>query len=187
MLKTKSLTKVTENLSIKWILLGMPFVIIVAFPLHFLYDWCSNNFIVAIFAPVNESVWEHLKLVFWPMLFWWGLGLYLFKNKINIANWVVSLATAEIVCILFILSFYYVYTGAFGIESFVLDILSLVFGVIVSQLLAIHIYKYVFASKFGLYLSLIIITILALAFIIFTFNPPNIPLFLDPVSKKYGI
>ena len=35
--------------------------------LHFAYDWCLSP-LVGLFAPVNESVWEHLKLLFWPFL-----------------------------------------------------------------------------------------------------------------------
>jgi hypothetical protein len=35
--------------------------------LHFVYDlW--PNWLTAVFAPVNESIWEHLKLLYWPLL-----------------------------------------------------------------------------------------------------------------------
>lgn len=176
-----------NNAAIKWILFGIPFVIIAAFPLHFLYERSNNNLFVGLFAPVNESVWEHLKLVFWPILLWWGLGYSILKNKIDKEKWFVSLAISQISCVLFIVSFFYVYTGAFGIESLFLDILSLVLGVIVSQLLAVHIYKYSHPSRFIFYVSISLIIIMACSFIYFTFNPPHIPMFLDPISGKYGI
>ena len=35
---------------------------------HFLYDWTGNNTIIGLFTPVNESIWEHMKLLFFPML-----------------------------------------------------------------------------------------------------------------------
>ena len=35
--------------------------------LHFLYEWLPSA-ITALFSPVNESLWEHVKLVFWPLL-----------------------------------------------------------------------------------------------------------------------
>lgn len=190
MTKTKSLAlrKTIDNtISTKWILLGIPFIIILSFPLHFIYDWTGGQTIVGIFAPVNESVWEHLKLTFWPMLFWWVLGYFLLKNKIDVEKWFVSCAVAEVVCILFILSFYYVYTGALGIESLVLDILSLILGVIVSQISAIHIYKYSNPTKRTFYFSIVVLMILAVAFIVFTFKPPHIPLFMDTISGMYGI
>ena len=36
--------------------------------MHFIYEWSGNNKIVALFAPVNESPWEHLKLLFFPFV-----------------------------------------------------------------------------------------------------------------------
>lgn len=35
--------------------------------LHFLYEWLPCA-ITAIISPVNESVWEHVKLIFYPLL-----------------------------------------------------------------------------------------------------------------------
>jgi hypothetical protein len=40
--------------------------------LHFVYGWSSQNALVGLFAPVNESIWEHAKLVFLPPLLWYG-------------------------------------------------------------------------------------------------------------------
>ena len=69
-----------QNTVGKWILIGIPVIILLAFPLHFIYEWSGNQMVVGIFAPVNESVWEHLKLTYWPMLIWWVAG-YLLLNK----------------------------------------------------------------------------------------------------------
>ena len=35
--------------------------------LHFLYDWTGESILVAPFSGVNESIWEHMKLLFWPL------------------------------------------------------------------------------------------------------------------------
>ena len=35
--------------------------------LHFLYAWLPNG-ATALLSPVNESLWEHGKLLFWPYL-----------------------------------------------------------------------------------------------------------------------
>ena len=35
--------------------------------LHFVYDWIPNA-VTALIAPVNESLWEHTKLIYWPYL-----------------------------------------------------------------------------------------------------------------------
>ena len=47
---------------------------------HFLYEWIPCNFI-ATFAPVNESVWEHLKLTFYPTLTAFFVGWFVLRNE----------------------------------------------------------------------------------------------------------
>lgn len=172
------------NFAQKWILLGIPFLIVISFPLHYIYDWSGNSPIAGIFAPVNESVWEHLKLTFWPMLFWWLSGYFISgkNNIISASSWFTSCAVAEVACMLVIVSFFYTYTGALGIESLILDIFSLILGVILSQFLAIHIYNYSSPGHYCLNISVTILVILALSFTIFTFNPPNLPIFIDPTA-----
>lgn len=56
----------------QWI--GIVVVCILSVPFHFLYEWLGENTVVGLFFPINESIWEHLKLVFWPLLVWWILG-----------------------------------------------------------------------------------------------------------------
>ena len=50
----------------KWLIIGL-LSILAGSALHFLYDLWPNP-LTAVFAPVNESVWEHLKLLYWPFL-----------------------------------------------------------------------------------------------------------------------
>ena len=52
----------------RYTIIGTVFVIFLGTISHFFYDWSNNNFIVGLFAPVNESTWEHMKLIFFPML-----------------------------------------------------------------------------------------------------------------------
>ena len=35
--------------------------------LHFAYGWSGENAVVAAFSAVNESTWEHMKLLFFPL------------------------------------------------------------------------------------------------------------------------
>lgn len=62
--------------------LGILVVSLLSIPLHFAYEWTGKNFVVGLFTPINESIWEHLNLVFWPILIWWGIG-YIFLEKRN--------------------------------------------------------------------------------------------------------
>lgn len=173
----------------RWVLLGIPIIFIVGSLMHFVYDWSGNLKIVGIFAPVNESVWEHLKLGYWPILIWWIVGYFILgrKNISSVSQWFVSCVVAELSCLLFIISFFYSYTGAFGIESLILDILSFFLGVTIGQITALHIYTYAKTNFISLFLSKIILVLLALAFVVFTFAPPHIPIFMDPITNQYGI
>jgi hypothetical protein len=157
--------------------------------MHFIYVWSGNSLIVGIFAPINESIWEHLKMIFWPMLIWWLAGYFILgkNNKFYANQWFTSCVVAELTCPLVILSFYYTYTGALGIESLILDIFSLFLGVAVAQGLALHVYKYAKFSQYYLYVSITTLILLAIAFTVFTFAPPHIPLFEDSLTGKCGI
>ena len=179
----------SKNTVEKWILLGIPVLSIIGSLMHFVYEWSGNSVLVGIFAPTNESVWEHLKLSFWPALIWWFLGYY-FLNKSNgflTVQWFVSCAIAELVYPLVILSFYYTYTGALGIESLILDIFSFFLAVAVGQGLAFHLFKYAKLSHYSLYIAIVILISLATAFTIFTFGPPHLPMFKESLTGKYGI
>lgn len=42
------------------------FISILGVLLHFTYEWSGDNPAVGLFSAVNESTWEHLKLIFFP-------------------------------------------------------------------------------------------------------------------------
>ena len=50
------------------LIVGMIVVALLGWLLHYVYRWTGNAFLVGLFVPVNESVWEHMKLVYVPML-----------------------------------------------------------------------------------------------------------------------
>ncbi|WP_312105386.1 DUF6512 family protein [Lachnoclostridium sp.] len=186
---SKSSFTTSKNSDQHWILLGIPILFIAGFFMHYIYEWSGNSLIVGIFAPVNESIWEHLKLTLWPMLIWWIVGYILLgkKNNISASQWFTSCTIAELICPLVVLCFYYTYTGALGIESLILDIFSLFLGIAVAQGLALHVYKYARFSPYCLYISVGILILLVVTFTVFTFAPPHIPVFKDSVTGKYGI
>ncbi len=172
-----------------WILWGIPIVFIAGGLLHFAFDFSGGNKLVAIFAPVNESPWEHLKMSFWPLLIWWILGFVLLsnKNEISAARWFAACATALYTALIFIISFFYLYTGALGTESLAADIAIFLIGIGVAQLMAYHIFRFARCKEGGLSYSLFFIMLLAVLFVVFTFRPPHIPLFMDRNTGSYGI
>lgn len=173
-----------------WILWGIPILFIIGTIMHFVYEWSGNSVVVGIFAPINESLWEHLKMVFWPMLIWWFIGyciLITTSSTISTVKWFISCAIAELASPIVILFFYFTYTSALGIESLILDVFSLFLGIAVGQGLALHVYKYAKPSRFYLYIAIIILILLAITFTLFTFSPPHTPLFMDSPTGTYGI
>lgn len=172
----------------KVIFWGIFFIGIFSSLIHFLYDVSKIKFF-AIISPVNESVWEHLKLNFLTTLIWWIITYYLFarKNDIPYRKWFVGTAIAIIIPQIFIVVFHYTYTGAFGIKSMVLDILSLFIGIIIAQFIAMNYCSYNKYYNWHFYLAVILLVSLIISYVVFTFNPPHIPLFYDEANAKYGI
>ena len=173
-----------------WLLyLGVPVLFVIGGLMHFVYEWSGNLTLVGIIAPINESVWEHLKLAFWPIMFWWVLGYFYLRkrSRIDPIQWFISFVTAQIVCSLFILTFFYTYTGALGIESLILDISSLFLGLAVAHIFALHIYRFARFNFYWLATACVMLLLLIVAFTVFTFNPPQIPVFRYSLTGSYGV
>ena len=79
--------------------------------LHFLYDWTGGSILVSPFSGVNESTWEHMKLLFWPLFLFAMVQLLFFKDQEN--YWCVKLAEILLGLILIPVLFY-TYNGVFG-------------------------------------------------------------------------
>ena len=54
----------------RWEAAGALFIIASGSALHFVYAWSGYSLVVGFFGAVNESIWEHLKLAFWPTIAW---------------------------------------------------------------------------------------------------------------------
>ena len=149
--------------------------------LHFVYKISGNNLIIGLFNPVRESVWEHLKLMFFPFLLWW-IVIYIKKHKeyeITLDTWIVSAAVSLVVSVSSVVLLYYSYTGALGIKSVFIDILLVFVCYFISLCVASHFLKYIDPDKWAVIISIIVITVTFISFIAFTFNPPQLPIFFD--------
>lgn len=187
MKKARSYTK--KDPFVVWMLIGIPILFIAASPLHFVFEWTGDNFVAGLFTPVNESPWEHLKLTFWPILVWWFIGYLLFlrRKDAGFAQFAVTCAVTQVVSAVFIEAFFFTYTGAFGIESLVIDIISLFLGLLFSIILARHVYKHTKPGMFAAFISTVILIIMAASLIYFTFAAPHLPIFMDPPTGTYGV
>lgn len=146
---------------------------------HFVYEWTGGSPIVGAVAPVNESVWEHLKLLFFPALFYFIIEYFLSKERYE--NLIPSGVIGIFAGMLTITAFFYTYKGILGFDVAVLDVLSYFLGVGVMLFVKSRILrKKSFSSKTAKCLSLIITAVTAVLFVIWSFNPPTLGIFIPP-------
>lgn len=157
---------------------------IIACILHYVYDLSGKKLTVGLFNPVNESVWEHLKLMFFPFILWW-IAMYFIKDKkcdIPLNIWIESVAVSLVVAPLSVVLLYYSYTGAFGIESVFIDILLVFVCYYIALCVASHFLEYSVPNNCAAIASIIVIAVIFIAFIVFTINPPELPIFYNNSS-----
>lgn len=154
--------------------------------LHFLYKWTGENVIVASFSAVNESVWEHLKLVFYPMLLS-GIIEYFFVKDIS-HNYIEAKNIGIFSSICFIVVTFFTYTGIIGTNFLFLDILIFILSIILGEYISYKLMKRKNESDRNTkILASIILIFLLLCFIVCTYVTPKVNLFRDPVTGTYGI
>lgn len=152
------------------------FVIILGTIFHFTYKWSGENKFVGIFSAINESTWEHLKLVFFPMLISIIIG-YFYVGK-NTPNYLCSKALGLVLSMGFIVVFFYTYSGVLGKNIAVIDILSFAVAVVLGEFLSYVLM--VNNIKCNKKIAIIVLIIIAISFIIFTFYPPDLGIFREP-------
>lgn len=180
----KENSKLIYNLSIA----GGIFAIIFGSSLHFFYDWSANNLIVGFFAPINESVWEHMKLVFTPMVLFAIIDWAFLKSKVN--NYCFALMKQIGIAIFFIITVFYSYTAITDHSILFIDIMSFVIGIVLAKwvgylILTGRFKKFEFDGLNSI--SAFILIALGLFFISATINPPRTSLFRDYLTNSYGV
>lgn len=178
----------TQKTIKKFCIYGALFAILFSPILHFLYSWSGDNFFIGLCAPINESPWEHMKLVFTPLVIFAFIEYAALGNKVK--NYCFALFKEICIAIVFILFVFYTYTTIIGHSILILDILSYVLAIILAKYFG---YK-LLTGEFEQYefdginiLSIFLLAGLTIFFIYATLYPPHINLFLDPVTHTYGI
>ena len=170
--------------SLLYEVIGIPFIILLGSLLHFTFELSGNHAIVGVFSAVNESVWEHLKLGYWPALAY-AIFEYRYMEK-STDNFMAAKAVGIYTIPTLIVIFFYTYT-VFLDDLLILDILTFILAVIVGQLISYKLLTLKRSLQRYRKVSLILVSILGLAFVIFTFYPPRLPIFQDPVTGGYGL
>lgn len=152
--------------------------------LHFLYDWLGKAAWIAAFSGINESTWEHMKILFWPMFIFAIAESFFFRERGNF--WCVKLR-GILLGIALIPVIFYMYNGVIGSSPAWINIaIFFIAGA------AAFIYEAIQFSKKDMLCkspktAVAILCGIALLFVIFTFKTPNLAIFKDPLTDTYGI
>jgi len=168
-----------------WQLWGFAFTSLVGTLLHFLYEWTGKSILVAFFSGVNESTWEHMKLLYFP-LFIFALIQSRFFVEYR-CFWCTKLkGTALGLALIPVL--FYTYNGMFGKSPDLVNIAVFFISAAVVYIAE----TWMLSHDMGCLTSAVricfaVLCLIGVLFVIFTFYPPQIPLFMDPITKGYGI
>ena len=146
---------------------------------HFVYEWTGKPYLIGLFFPVNESTWEHLKLLFFPSLIYFAVVYFTLKEKPK--NYISATAISIIAGMVSIVVMFYTYQGVLGRNIDFLNILIYFLGVIVTVYIMQRILKtQSYSSGTANVISLFFLLLTAILFVSFSFNPPSLGIFLPP-------
>ncbi|MDJ0272569.1 MAG: DUF6512 family protein [Candidatus Caldarchaeum sp.] len=163
---------------------GIPFIVLAGSFLHFTYELSGRNIAVALFSAVNESVWEHLKLAFFPALFL-ALPTYILLRR-DYPNFFLGKTVGMLTTPLTIVVGFYGYETLFHSSNIVYDIGLFIFAVILGQLVSYRLIQTNWDKRLNA-LPIAVLILFTVVFFLFTFQPPELELFKDPLTGGYGI
>lgn len=160
---------------------GISFVIasVLGVVFHFIYNWTKANPIAGLFFPINESTWEHLKLIFFPILILSLIEYFVFG--IQYANFIFTKFVSVLLGMTITVVLFYTYSGIYGKNSDVLNILIYFASMAAAYILS---YRWIRGKKMSGIPTTVGywgFVILMLLFFLFSMFPPKIGLFISPV------
>ena len=151
---------------------------------HFLFDLSGESVFVAVISAVNESIFEHLKLLFYPMILFaifqyrrWGKE---YQNFWCVKLWGILLG------LILTPMLYYTYTGIFGVNVDWLNIAIFFLAAAATYYWETKLFLRPFACPWLQKAAPGILAGLSVLFTVLTFFPPKIPFFRDPVTGSFG-
>ena len=173
-----------QNRLSSWQIAGFLFTSVAGTLLHFLFDWTGGNPVAGLFSAVNESIWEHMKLLFYPMVLFalveyrsWGKDISVF--------WCVK-GKGILLGIVLIPVLYYTYSGILVVSAdwFNITIFFLAAGIAFRW--DTKAFQNDTPCRIPSRMAVGLLILLALIFTLLTFLPPEVPFFRDPVTGTYG-
>lgn len=166
----------------KKIILSSFIIFILSTLFHSLYNYLPC-FLTSIIVPVNESIFEHMKMIFTSHMFY--LLIKILFNKKHENNLISSFVIASLFNIVIFLIIYIPIYLLFG-EKLVVTLILYFITILISNYLMYKIQNKKINSKINKY-SVYIIPLVYIVFTLFTYFPLKNMLFLDPTTNTYGI
>ncbi|MBR3228947.1 hypothetical protein IKF67_01800 [Candidatus Saccharibacteria bacterium] len=150
---------------------------------HFLYEWSHHNRAVGLFAAVNESTWEHIKLALTATLLW---SLYDGFFYGAYTNYFLAKLLSLIILVLVIPALFYSYRSFSKKSILVIDIGIFYIAILLSQLSFYGVLVLSPISHAAQYLSCIGLFVFFGCYMTLTLAPLKNLLFKDPINGRYG-
>ncbi len=167
-----------------WQLMGFAVAALGGTLLHFLYDWLGEAVWIAPFSGVNESTWEHMKLLFWPMFIFAIVQSFFFKERE--AFWCVKLK-GTLLGLVLIPVLFYTYNGVIGKSPDWLNIVIFFISAATAFIYEARQFNDETATCKSPKLAIALLCVIAALFVVFTFAAPEIGIFKDPLTGTFGI
>lgn len=167
-----------------WQLMGFSVTSLGGTLLHFLYDWTGEAVWAAPFSGVNESTWEHMKLLFWPMFIYAIVQSFFFKDREEF--WCVKLKGILLGLVLIPVIFY-TYNGVIGTSPDWINIAIFFISASAAYIYETQQFNNGTTRCSSPKLAFAVLCAIAVLFVVFTFVTPEIGIFKDPLTGMYGI
>lgn len=169
------------RVSYKFIIFSTVYAFFLASIFHFVYGWFGPNLILGLFFPVNESVFEHLKLILYPILLAWICCYKMIDipNSINLWTRFTGAFISIEICKYTVLSVYYILYGGFLFESDVVNITALFVGMLLGQIVASRIVTLYKIPKWIGICSLLLLIGMGILLAYFSLNPLPYPIMIS--------
>lgn len=157
------------------LIIGFFFVTVLGTLWHFVYEWSGNNRLIGYLAPVNESTFEHMKLLLFPALFWMPIAYWYLKN--NYSSFPETFAYGILAGTWFIPIFFYSYSGILGKNVMWLDITCFYIAVFITFYTTYHL---IISDKKQNHFWIYLLIIMVILFFYFTCHPAKLGIFRIP-------
>ncbi len=167
-----------------WQLMGFAVTSLGGTLLHFLYEWLGEAIWIAPFSGVNESTWEHMKLLFWPMFIYAIIQSFFFKERE--CFWCVKLK-GILLGLMLIPILFYTYNGVIGSSPDWINIVIFFISAAVAYIYETRQFNNRTTFCKNPKLAIASLCVIAVLFFVFTFATPKINIFKDPLTDTYGV